>query len=104
MGQTDSSYVGKEAKTSDPQFKTSGDQYAIIEDACPFENRVYQGDIEPGEITDTRKKPDKTWNHFFNNYHDEQSLETSYPQKRKLNLQPPPVYWHTLIKFRPMVE
>ena len=57
-----------EAKTSDPQFKTAGDQYAIIEDACPFENRVYQGDIEPGDITDTRKKKDKTWNHFFNNY------------------------------------
>ncbi len=58
----------REAKTSEPQYVQDGDQYAMIEDPCPFENLIYQNDIEPGEITDTRKKKDQTWNHFFNNY------------------------------------
>lgn len=65
--------AGKIEKISDvaPEalnFKQSGDLEASISKPILFDQFLYQDQIHPTELKDTRKEKDDSWNHFFNNY------------------------------------
>lgn len=49
-------------------FKQSGDLEASISKPILFDQFLYQDQIHPTELKDTRKEKDDSWNHFFNNY------------------------------------
>jgi putative restriction endonuclease len=49
-------------------FKQPGDLEASISKPILFDQFLYQDQIHPTELKDTRKEKDDSWNHFFNNY------------------------------------
>ncbi len=49
-------------------FKQSGDIQASISNPVLFDQFIFQDQIHPTDLNDTRKEKDDSWNHFFNNY------------------------------------
>ena len=49
-------------------FKKSGDLQASISDPVVFDQPIFQDQIHPSDLNDTRKEKNDSWNHFFHNY------------------------------------
>jgi len=57
-----------EVFSGDVNFQQTGDLQALISKSVLFDKHIYQDQIHPSELNDTRKQKDNSWNHFFNNY------------------------------------
>lgn len=59
-------------------FKKSGDLQASISNPVLFEKLIYQDQIHPSELNDTRKQKDDSWSHYFQNYGMNQILREEF--------------------------
>tara|TARA_Y100000590_G_C15628954_1_gene980427 strand:+ start:131 stop:1432 length:1302 start_codon:yes stop_codon:yes gene_type:complete len=57
-----------EISSKAPNFRKAGDLQGTISEPVKFENFIFQDQIHPSDLNDTRKKKDDSWTHFFNNY------------------------------------
>ena len=58
----------QELKPGSPNFKQLGDLEARISNPIIFNKSVFQDEIVPSDLHDTRKEKKDNWEHFFNNY------------------------------------
>lgn len=58
----------REVDLRDQNYKKEGDLEATISNPIIFEKFIYQDELHPSQLNDTRRQKSDSWEHFFNNY------------------------------------